>query len=85
MRRLAARLSLFASVSLAASPALAQADEFDVDLELVLAVDVSRSMDVEEQRTQREGYIAAFRHPDVIDAIRTGPAKALVEKSPPSY
>lgn len=73
MRRLAARLSLFALVSSAATPAFAQADEFDVDLELALAVDVSRSMDVEEQRTQREGYIAAFRHPDVIEAVRTGP------------
>jgi hypothetical protein len=76
MRRLAARLSLFAFVSSTASAvALAQVDdfEFDVDLELALAVDVSRSMDMEEQRVQREGYVAAFRHPDVIDAIRTGP------------
>jgi hypothetical protein len=75
MRRLAARLSLFAFISSAASTtAFAQADdfEFDVDLELALAVDVSRSMDAAEQRVQREGYIAAFRHPDVIAAVRTG-------------
>lgn len=59
----------------ATGAAMAQADDFafDVDLELVLAVDVSRSMDIEEQRIQREGYVAAFRHPDVVEAIRTGP------------
>ena len=59
----------------AGGSACAQADDFafDVDLELVLAVDVSRSMDIEEQHVQRDGYVAAFRHPDVIDAIRTGP------------
>ncbi len=44
----------------------------DVDLELVLAVDVSRSMDYDEQRVQRDGYVAAFRHPDVIRAITSG-------------
>lgn len=42
-----------------------------VDLELVLAVDVSRSMDFEEQALQRAGYVAAFRDPEVIAAIRT--------------
>lgn len=44
----------------------------DVDLELVLAVDVSRSMDYDEQQLQRDGYAAAFRHPEVIQAIRSG-------------
>lgn len=43
-----------------------------VDLELVLAVDVSRSMDLEEQEIQRAGYAEAFRHPDVINAITAG-------------
>lgn len=44
-----------------------------VDLELVLAVDVSHSMDATEQQLQRKGYIAAFRHRDIIRAIETGP------------
>ncbi len=44
-----------------------------VDLELVLAVDVSSSIDEEEALLQREGYIAAFRHPQLVDAIRRGP------------
>ena len=43
-----------------------------IDLELVLAVDISGSMDTEEQRVQRQGYVDALRHPDVIQAIRNG-------------
>lgn len=50
----------------------AVAQDVVVDLELVLAVDVSLSMDIDEQRLQRDGYVAAFRHRDVIDAIRLG-------------
>ncbi|MGE0502436.1 MAG: DUF1194 domain-containing protein [Rhizobiaceae bacterium] len=42
----------------------------EVDVELVLAVDVSRSMDPSELVLQRAGYAAALRHPDVLDAIR---------------
>ena len=45
-----------------------------VDLELVLTVDVSLSMDVEEQRLQRDGYVAAFRDPEVWRAIASGPS-----------
>lgn len=44
----------------------------EVDLALVLAVDISTSMDTDEQRLQREGYVAAFRHSDVIRAITEG-------------
>ena len=43
-----------------------------VDLELVIAVDVSLSMDLDEQRLQREGYIAAFRDPELHKAIAAG-------------
>lgn len=50
----------------------AYAGEPDVDLELVLAVDISRSMDIEEQSLQRNGYVAALRHPRIIKAIETG-------------
>jgi hypothetical protein len=45
----------------------------EVDVQLVLAVDVSLSMDNEEQRIQREAYVAAFRDRLVLDAIRGGP------------
>ncbi|WP_316976213.1 DUF1194 domain-containing protein [Shumkonia mesophila] len=43
-----------------------------VDLELVLAVDVSGSVDSEEALLQREGYLGALTHPDVIRAIKGG-------------
>lgn len=43
-----------------------------VDLELVLAVDVSGSIDDEEALLQRQGYIDAFRHPDLVRAIQGG-------------
>ena len=46
------------------------ADAVPVDLELVLAVDVSLSMDPDEQRLQRDGYVEALKDPDVIAAIR---------------
>ena len=61
----------------------------DVDLELVLAVDASRSMDRDEQRLQRDGYVAAFRHPEVIQAIGSGFAGRIavtyMEWSGPTY
>lgn len=44
----------------------------DVDVALVLAVDISYSMDHEEQALQRDGYIAALSSPEVIEAIRKG-------------
>ena len=43
-----------------------------VDVELFLAVDVSGSMNAEELQIQRDGYVAAFRSSDVINAILTG-------------
>lgn len=49
----------------------ARADE-PVDVALVLAVDVSRSVDEDEARLQREGYRAAITDPKVVEAIRGG-------------
>lgn len=49
-----------------------QAAEPNVDVELVLAVDVSGSVDPFEARQQRDGYVAALTHPDVIAAIQGG-------------
>ena len=45
----------------------------EVDLALVLAVDISGSMDPDEQRVQREGYVTALRSAEVIRAIIGGP------------
>jgi len=44
----------------------------EVDVELVLAVDISYSMDPEEQRLQREGYAQALVSPSFIAAVRSG-------------
>ncbi len=44
----------------------------EVDLALVLAVDISNSMDPEEQELQRQGFVEAFRSPLVHEAVRSG-------------
>jgi hypothetical protein len=44
-----------------------------VDLLLVLAADVSRSVDAQKFQLQRDGYAAAITDPRVIEAIRSGP------------
>jgi Protein of unknown function (DUF1194) len=43
-----------------------------VDVELVLAVDVSYSMDPDEQTLQREGYIAALTSREFMQALKQG-------------
>lgn len=58
-------------ISLMPGEELAAADQ-EVDVELVLAVDVSGSMDLEEAQVQRAGYVDALRHPEFIDAVRDG-------------
>ena len=58
-----------------------------VDLLLVLAADISRSVDEVKFQLQRSGYAAAFSDSRVIEAIRSGPngriAVELVEWSGP--
>jgi len=44
----------------------------DVDLELILAVDVSYSMDPDEQALQREGYILGLTSPEFLNALKQG-------------
>jgi hypothetical protein len=44
-----------------------------VDLELVLAVDVSYSMDMDELAIQREGYAQAIISKEFLQALKTGP------------
>jgi hypothetical protein len=63
-------IAVFVAAGLQLGPAFAQAV---VDLELVIAVDVSLSMDLDEQRLQRDGYVMAFRDPEVHKAITSGP------------
>jgi hypothetical protein len=54
-------------------PAQARSGARTVDVELVLAVDVSYSMDQEEQRLQRMGYISALTSPEFLKALASGP------------
>ncbi|HTS94525.1 MAG TPA: DUF1194 domain-containing protein [Stellaceae bacterium] len=48
-----------------------------VDLALVLAIDVSGSVNEERWRLQRQGYENAFKSPEVIQAITSGQHKAI--------
>jgi hypothetical protein len=43
-----------------------------VDVELVIAVDVSNSMDPEEQELQREGYVVGLTSREFLTALRSG-------------
>jgi hypothetical protein len=45
----------------------------EVDLALVIATDVSYSVDENEARFQRQGAVTAFRNPEVVKAIQSGP------------
>ncbi|TCZ56751.1 DUF1194 domain-containing protein [Roseicella aquatilis] len=75
------RRSLLAAGAAALTPALlsrpARADAEPVDVLLVLAVDVSRSVDDDEARLQREGYRAAVSDPQVVEAVRGGMIGAI--------
>jgi Protein of unknown function (DUF1194) len=44
-----------------------------VDVELILAVDVSYSMDMDELAIQREGYAQALISKEFLQALKTGP------------
>ncbi len=75
MRPRLAQLLLAGVVSLVPGPAASE----PVDLELVIAIDVSSSVDESEYRLQMGGIAAAFRNPAVLDAIRSlGPGGLAV-------
>lgn len=61
-----------ATAGLAAQGAAAQQQPTEVDLELVLAVDVSSSVDPGEFALQRDGWANAFRNSAIQDAIDAG-------------
>lgn len=62
---------------LAAADAGAVAAAEAVDLALVLAADVSRSVDEDEFNLQRQGYANAFTRPEVLKAIQAGPHRGI--------
>ena len=71
-RRWVLGFALAAILGLGTAPPAAAGPETEVDLALVIAVDVSYSMDPDEQELQRQGFVEAFRSAAVHDAIRRG-------------
>jgi hypothetical protein len=71
MMRLIRALLLLILAGATAFPSDRAAAE-EVDLLLVLAADVSRSIDSEKFQLQREGYATAISDPRVLEAIRSG-------------
>jgi hypothetical protein len=53
------------------------ADDNEVDLLLVLAADVSSSVDAEKFRLQREGYAVAISDPGVVGAMTAGSRRRI--------
>jgi hypothetical protein len=72
MRRALVAIVLFAFFSVSG-----EARSADVDLEVILAADVSRSIDDAEFDLQRKGYAAALTDPRVLTAIHARPGAAI--------
>lgn len=70
------RTALAGSLATLVGPWPARA-QTPVDLQLVLAVDVSRSIDEVEAELQRRGYVEALTNERVIDAILSGEHKRI--------
>lgn len=71
MRKLLCLIALWA-VGLGPPPAAAQTDVTEVDVELLLLVDVSRSMSRFELELQRRGYAEALLSDPVLTAVQSG-------------
>ncbi len=67
------RIKILSAVAALLLAAPSQAQDAAVDLALILAVDVSMSIDEGEAGVQRIGYIHALRDERVAEAIRSGP------------
>jgi hypothetical protein len=67
--------SLVAAAVLLVTVGAAHAE--DVDVELVLAVDTSGSIDSEEYQIQHEGYAEAFASDAIVEAIQSGPTQRI--------
>src|SRR6187549_8616 len=67
-------VALVLAASAATVPRLADArkNAIPVDVELVIAVDVSYSMDPDEQALQREGYVLALTSKEFLQALHQG-------------
>jgi Protein of unknown function (DUF1194) len=68
-------VALAVSALVAVAPARAQ--QVTTDLLLVLAVDASGSVNQTRFDLQKQGYAAAFRHPQVLSAISSGSTQSI--------
>lgn len=73
LRRVLGLVLVFAVLALGLPADAAWAQEEDVDLLLVLAADISRSLDHQKFRLQRDGYAAAISDARVVKAMTAGP------------
>ncbi len=73
--RIVLRNALLLLLAAVLAPAARAAER--VDLLLVLAADVSRSVDAQKFQLQREGYAAAIANPRVLEAIQSGRNKRI--------
>lgn len=69
---------VFAGVAWTAPAGVAGAAEDAADTALVMAVDISQSVDEERYRLQMEGIALALEDPDVVRTITGGPNRAIV-------
>jgi hypothetical protein len=77
-RRLAARLcAALLAIAIAMGAGTSAVAQTGVDLQLVLAVDVSGSVSDERFKLQQQGYAEAFRNWRVLEAIRSGTGRAI--------
>jgi hypothetical protein len=82
-------VSALAALAVTPTPAAPASGVTQVDLKLIIATDVSRSINAEEARIQREGTAEAFLNPDVVKAIQSGAlgriAIAMIDWSSPQF
>jgi len=67
------RLLCLAALLLLLAVTVTAQDRKEVDLALAMAIDISGSIDPDEAKLQREGYVQAFRDPVIVKAILGGP------------
>ena len=67
-----AKLLRLVALSLLFAFSASAQDKKEVDLALALAIDISGSIDPDEAKLQREGYVQAFRDPVIVKAILGG-------------
>jgi hypothetical protein len=73
----AIRISACSSALLLLAFGLPARSQTAVDMELLLAVDASGSVDATRFELQRKGYVAAFRSPQVLQAIAGGGKQSI--------